>query len=301
MISIYTKLTLRVKKDYLIAKVLMKNDALFIPGIVGPEEKARPAWWFIFRGDKLLVRRSSSSAEIPCLIDISEVGLKAVHQQYLGRLGFRHCYAAEIPEGATAPEGMESHGLRRIYGLVDEQFFGLAGRAFQIMDWDRTHQFCGRCGTPLTTSTTERAKQCPRCGLIQYPRLAPSIIVLIQRGHELLLGRSSHFPKGLYSVIAGFVEPGETLEEAVEREVQEEVGLTIADIRYFASQPWPFPHSLMIGFTAQHAGGDICIDNKEIEDARWFTADNLPKIPDKISIARKLIDCFLEAQGKPSP
>jgi NAD+ diphosphatase len=301
MISIYTKLTLRVKKDYLIAKALMKNDALFIPGIVGPEEKARPAWWFIFRGDKLLVRRSSSSAEIPCLIDISEVGLKAVHQQYLGRLGFRHCYAAEIPEGATAPEGMESHGLRRIYGLVDEQFFGLAGRAFQIMDWDRTHQFCGRCGTPLTTSTTERAKQCPRCGLIQYPRLAPSIIVLIQRGHELLLGRSSHFPKGLYSVIAGFVEPGETLEEAVEREVQEEVGLTIADIRYFASQPWPFPHSLMIGFTAQHAGGDICIDNKEIEDARWFTADNLPKIPDKISIARKLIDCFLEAQGKPSP
>jgi len=279
----------------------MENGALFIPSIIGPEEKVEPAWWFIFRGDKLLVNRSSSSAEIPCLVDISDVGLKAVHRQYLGRLGFCHCYAAEIPEGATAPAGMEFHGLRRIYGLVDEEFFGLAGRAFQVMDWDRTHQFCGRCGTPLTTSTTERAKQCPQCGLIQYPRIAPSIIVLIQRGQELLLGRSFHFPAGFYSVIAGFVEPGETLEGAVEREVLEEVGITIADIRYFGSQPWPFPHSLMVGFTAQYAGGEISIDNKEMEDAGWFTADNLPKIPDKISIARMLIDWFLEGQGKRSP
>jgi NAD+ diphosphatase len=279
----------------------MENDAIFIPDIIGPEKKVEPAWWFIFRGDKLLVRSSPSSDEIPCLIDISDVGLQAVHQQYLGRLDSRYCYVAEVAEATSPPSGMEFHGLRRIYGLLDEKLFGLAGRAFQIMDWDRTHQFCCRCGTPFTMSTIERAKVCPRCGLINYPRLDPSIIVLIRRGHELLLGRSFHFPEGLYSVIAGFVEPGETLERAVEREVREEVGLGISDICYFGSQPWPFPHSLMIGFTAQYAGGEISIDNKEMQDAGWFTADNLPKIPDKISIARRLIDWFLAGQGKPSP
>jgi NAD+ diphosphatase len=276
----------------------MKNDGIFSPGIIGPEEKVEPAWWFIFREDKLLVYRSSSSVEVPCAVHVSDVGLKAVRQQYLGRLDSRHCYTAEMAEGTEAPAGMAFQGLRWIYGLVDEELFGLAGRAFQIMDWDRTHLFCSKCGTPLTTSTTERAKQCPQCGLIHYPRLAPSIIVLIRRGQELLLGRAFHFPAGFYSVIAGFVEPGETLEEAVEREVLEEVGITIADIRYFGSQPWPFPHSLMIGFTAQYAGGEISIDNQEMEDAGWFTADTLPKIPDKISIARRLIDWFLESQGK---
>ena len=276
----------------------MKKDAIFIPGTIAPEEKVEPAWWLIFRGDELLVHRGSSSVEIPCVVDISGLDLKAVRQQYLGRLDSRHCYAAELAEGTRAPAGMAFQGLRSIFGLVDEELFGLAGRAFQIVDWDRTHQFCGRCGTPVTTSVTERAKECPQCGLFQYPRIAPSIIVLVQRGLELLLARPYHFPTGLYSVIAGFVEPGETLEEAVVREVGEEAGITITDIRYFGSQPWPFPHSLMIGFTARHAGGEISIDNEEMEDAGWFTSDNLPNIPGKISIARKLIDWFLEGQGK---
>jgi NAD+ diphosphatase len=279
----------------------MKNDTIFIPGIIDPEEKVEPSWWFIFRGDELLVHRGSSSVEIPCAVDMSDLGLKAVCEQYLGQLHSRHCYAAELDEGKSAPPGMAFQGLRGIYGLVDEETFGLAGRAFQIVDWDRTHQFCTRCGTPVTQSATERAKECPQCALIQYPRIAPSIIVLIQRGPELLLARPYHFPVGFYSVIAGFVEPGETLEQAVEREVGEEVGITITDLRYFGSQPWPFPHSLMIGFTAQHAGGEISIDNDEMEDAGWFTADTLPKIPGKISIARRLIDRFLEGQGTLSP
>ncbi|MBA7702443.1 NADH pyrophosphatase [subsurface metagenome] len=120
----------------------------------------------------------------------------------------------------------------------------------------------------------------------------------MEHGHQLLLARARHFPPGLHSVIAGFVEPGETLEGAVRREVQEEVGLTIKDIRYFGSQPWPFPDSLMIGFIATYESGEICLDDPEIEDAGWFTADNLPSIPDKISIARKLIDWFLVKQGK---
>ena len=124
------------------------------------------------------------------------------------------------------------------------------------------------------------------------------MIVLVERGHELLLARSRHFLPGMYSVLAGFVEPGESLEEAVVREVKEEVGVTVKDIRYFGSQSWPFPHSLMIGFTATYAGGEISLDDSEIEEAGWFTVDNLPPIPGKISIARKLIDWFVAKQGK---
>jgi NAD+ diphosphatase len=146
----------------------------------------------------------------------------------------------------------------------------------------------------LQAKTIERAKECLKCGLLHFPRLAPAIIVLVERGNQLLLARSRHFIPGLYSVIAGFVEPGETLEQAVEREVREEVGIAIKDIRYFGSQPWPFPHSLMIGFTATYAGGNIFLSDSEIEDAGWFTSQNLPALPGKISIARKLIDWFLE-------
>ncbi len=145
---------------------------------------------------------------------------------------------------------------------------------------------------------TERAKECPQCGLLAFPRLSPAVIVLVQRQGELLLARPYHFTPGMYSVIAGFVEPGETLEEAVVREVREEVGIAIKDIRYFRSQPWPFPHSLMIGFTATYAGGEISLDDTEIEDAGWFRPDNLPTLPGKISIARTLIDWFLAKQDK---
>lgn len=279
----------------------MENDAIFIPGIIAPEEKVEPAWWFIFRGNELLVHRGSSSVEIPCVVDISDLDLISTRHHYLGQLGSRLCYAAELAEGMNAPAGMAFQGLRSLFGLIDEELFGLAGRAFQIVDWDRTHHFCGRCGAPFLTSATERAKECPQCALVQYPLIAPSIIVLIQRGSEVLLAKASRSPTGLYSVIAGFVEAGETLEEAVEREVGEEVGIRVKDIQYFGSQPWPFPHSLMIGFTAHHAGGEISIDNEEIEAAGWFTADNLPKIPGKISIARKLIDWFLESRGKLPP
>jgi NAD+ diphosphatase len=193
---------------------------------------------------------------------------------------------------------MSFEGLRQVYGRLDEDLFWIATRAVQVVDWDRTHQFCGQCGTPTKTSLIERAKECPICGLLHFPRLSPAIIVLVERGHELLLARSRHFLPAMYSVLAGFVEPGETLEEAVVREVKEEVGLTVKEIKYFGSQPWPFPHSLMIGFTAKYASGEISLQDPEIEDAGWFTADNLPTIPGKISIARKLVDWFVERQKK---
>jgi len=276
----------------------MDEERKFISGIVPPSEREEPAWWFTFQGNKLLVYLESSSISIPYLLDFKELGLTPLGQHYLGRLDKQHCYAVELAEGTAPPTGMSFEGLRQVYGRLDEDLFWIATRAVQVVDWDRTHQFCGQCGTPTKTSLIERAKECPRCGLLHFPRLSPAIIVLVEHGQELLLARSRHFLPGMYSVLAGFVEPGETLEEAVAREVKEEVGLMVKEIKYFGSQPWPFPHSLMIGFTAKYHGGEISLQDPEIEDAGWFTADNLPTIPGKISIARKLIDWFVEKQRK---
>jgi NAD+ diphosphatase len=275
----------------------MVEDRKFISGIVPPQERSAPAWWFIFSENKLLVSQKPESVTIPLLVDLSELGLTTMQQNYLGQLDDRHCYAVEVAEGTIPPAGMTFEGLREVYGRLDEDLFWIAARAVQIVDWDRTHQLCGRCGVPLKTSQTERAKECPKCGLLHFPRLAPAIIVLVERGNELLLARSRHFMPRMYSVLAGFVEPGESLEEAVVREVREEVGISVKDIKYFGSQPWPFPHSLMVGFTATYAGGKISLDDSEIEDAGWFTADRLPRIPGKISIARKLIDWFIDKRG----
>jgi NAD+ diphosphatase len=274
------------------------HEERFIAGIEPPEQQRDAAWWFGFSGDKLLVCVNGSRVELPLLENVAELGLSVLRQHYLGLLDHRQCYAAEFSEGIVPPPGMAFEGLRQVYGRLDEDLFWVGTRAIQILNWDRTHQFCGRCGVATSPRANERARECPNCGLLHFPRLAPAIIVLVERDKELLLARSRHFAPGLYSVIAGFVEPGETLEEAVAREVREEVGIAIKDIRYFGSQPWPFPHSLMIGFTATYQGGEISLKDLEIEDAGWFTPWNLPTLPGKISIARKLIECFLEKQSK---
>jgi len=256
------------------------------------------AWWFAFQGDRLLVELEPHEAAVPCLVDFAELGLPTLRQHYLGYLDSRHCYAVELAEGITPPKGMAFEGLRQVYGRMDEDLFSVGCRAVQIVEWDRTHEFCGRCGARTKMYATERAKECPQCGLLHFPHLAPAIIVLVARGREILLARARRFRSVMYSTLAGFVEAGETLEEAVIREVKEETGITVREISYFGSQPWPFPHSLMIGFTAVYADGEIILNDEENVDARWFTADNLPQLPDKISIARKLIDSFLEKQGK---
>jgi len=189
-------------------------------------------------------------------------------------------------------------GLRALYGRIPDELYGVAGRAVQILLWDKTHRFCGRCGQPTVNAPGERAKLCPQCGLLSFPRLSPAVIMLVQRGEdELLLARNRAFADGFFSVLAGFVEPGETLEEAVAREVREEVSLELRDIRYFGSQPWPFPHNLMIGFTAHYAGGEIRLQADEIAEAAWYSrSSELPRLPGKLSIARHLIDWFLDQQ-----
>lgn len=265
----------------------------FIPGIAPPEEQSQPAWWFAFMGNKLLVRLEGAGSQIPCLMNLVEIGLMPVRTQFIGTLNNQECYSAELPKDTIAPDGMAFRGLRELYDSLEEDFFALSGRAFQIVEWDRTHQYCGHCATPMTQLPNERSKRCSNCGLVNYPRLSPAIIVLVSHGEKLLLARAHRFPQAFYSVLAGFVEPGESLEETVMREVREEVGIEVKDIRYFGSQPWPFPNSLMIGFTAVYASGEIVIEQRELADAAWFSKHSLPQIPPKLSIARKLIDWFV--------
>lgn len=264
----------------------------FIPGTVPPDRSNTSALWFAFAGSKLLVYPTEAASYVPDLVRLEELGLNPIRIQFLGTLDDQPCYTAELSEDAIAPDGMAFCGLRELHEALDDDLFALGGRAIQIKEWDRTHQYCGHCGTP-TLQREDRAKRCPKCGLINYPRLSPAIIVLVSRGEELLLARAHRFPEGMYSVLAGFVEPGESLEATVQREVREEVGIELQDIRYFGSQPWPFPNSLMIGFTAAYASGDLVLDPQEIADAAWFHKHDLPKVPPKLSIARKLIDWFV--------
>jgi len=262
------------------------------------------AHWFVFRGtdllvelgpmtvpsDDLRVKARPAWARLPLQKNHNWLGSTAARTLYLGRLGGRDCWAAELPKEAPAPAGMSWEGLRTLFSVLDDAHFALAGRAVQLVDWDRTHQFCGRCGTPTAPKREERVRTCPACKLSAYPRVAPAVMMLVRRGDELLLGRGPHFPAGMYSALAGFVEPGESLEQCVEREVGEEVGVRVRNIRYFASQSWPFPHSLMIAFVCDWESGEIRPQEGEIEAANWFKVLQLPKLPSRISIARRLID-----------
>jgi NAD+ diphosphatase len=269
----------------------------FVSAVAAPVEQTQPAWWFAFVGNKLLVEQvwveqGEIGRQIPYRISLDEIGLQPVRSQFLGTLDNQPCYEVELPEDTVPPKGMSVIGLRELHGILEDDLFALSSRAVQLKEWDRTHQYCGHCATPTVQLPNERAKRCPKCKLVNYPRLSPAIIVLVSRGEEVLLARAPRFPSLMYSVLAGFVEPGESLEETVVREVREEVGIEVQDIHYFGSQPWPFPNSLMIGFTATYAGGEIVPDPTEIADAAWFHKHNLPQIPSRLSIARQLIDWF---------
>jgi NAD+ diphosphatase len=267
------------------------------------------ARWFVFRGDQLLVemgppdprpsddlrvRSRPAWAKLPLQKNHNWLGSSALRTLYLGRLGGVDCWAAELAKEAPAPSGMSWEGLRTLFSVLDDAQFSLAGRALQLIDWDRTHLFCGRCGTPTEPRAEERVRVCPACKLSAYPRVAPAVMALVHRGRELLLARGPHFPQGMFSALAGFVEPGESLEQCLAREVAEEVGVQIGSTRYFASQSWPFPHSLMIAFVCEWKSGEIRRQAEEIEEANWFEVLQLPKLPSKISIARRLIDAVVE-------
>jgi NAD+ diphosphatase len=265
----------------------------FISEVTPSQEQAGPAWWFAFHRNRLLVEVGNDALRVPCRERFEELGVTIVQRHYLGRYDGLPCHAVDLAD-ESLPAGMDFKDLRQVYGLLEEDLFVLGGRAVQIVEWDRTHQYCGRCGSRTQTKETERAKVCPRCGLHNFPRLSPAIIVAVERGDAILLARSAHFPQGLFSVLAGFVEPGETIEECVVREVKEEVGITVGNVRYFGSQPWPFPNSLMLGFTAEYVDGELELDPTEIAEAGWFRADSLPSIPGRISIAGRMIRWFVD-------
>ncbi len=268
----------------------------FISEVAPPSSLAGPAWWFGFYRNRLLLQQTDATFQVPCLERFEELGVSAGNRHYLGRYDGRACYAVDVLD-ASVPAHLAFQDLRQAHSGIDEDLFVLGGRAVQIVEWDRTHQYCGRCGTRNETKQDERAKRCPKCQLLSFPRLSPAIIVMVERDGRILLARSPHFPTKMYSVLAGFVEPGETIEECVAREIKEEVGITVENIRYFASQPWPFPNSLMLGFTAEYAGGEIEVDGVEIAEAAWFSPDAMPTIPGRISISRRLIDYFLDKHG----
>ena len=247
-------------------------------------------WCFAFVDGKLLLPEAVDAALVPGPWEQWEPLASARH--YLGRLDDVDCWAVAI---ANVPSGWRSVPLRAAMMQFPEPLVSIASRAAQVLEWDRAHRFCGVCGTPTELQASERARKCPACGHVAYPRLSPAMMALVWRrnerggGHELLLARAPHFTPGMFSALAGFVEPGESLEECVHREVAEEVGVQVTNLRYYGSQSWPFPHSLMVAFSAEWTGGEIVRQESEIEAAEWFPVDALPNIPPRFSIAGHLI------------
>jgi NAD+ diphosphatase len=266
----------------------MNTPAGFEPAIGAPPELAAEAACFVWRDDKILVR-AGDPPTLPTVADLLSLRLDGA-RHYLGRLEGLDCIAIRVAADAPDSEGWQWRGLRSLFLQISDPLLALAGRAFQIVEWDRSHQFCGRCGARLRDKTGERAKQCPACGYVVYPRVSPAMMVLVTRGKELLLARANRFPQAMYSALAGFVEPGESIEDCIHREVREEVGVEVDHLQYVASQSWPFPHSLMIAYTAEYVSGDMRPCDEEIVEAGWFPIDALPQLPSPVSISRQLID-----------
>ncbi len=260
------------------------------PPLTPPEN----ALWFLFRKQRFLVIQEDENSRIPQTPDLEKGNLSAKGHYFFGMLKGQPCYVAELRRDEVISDIFTSMDLRQVFRCFDTDGVQAAGLAGHLLAWHRNHQYCSKCGNLNENKEDERAKVCPECGLINYPRLSPAIIVSVVRDGKILLAHSTRFPEDFYSVLAGFVEPGETLEECVRREVFEEVGISVKNISYFGSQPWPFPDSLMVGFTAEYAGGEIKEDGVEISHADWFPKDRLPRIPPRISISRELIDWFVD-------
>jgi len=269
----------------------------FVPGWTEDPTASGASFWFACQGSSILVAGATNELSVPFLEDLGALGLPGDASHLLGFADGHACRAVGIPPGASVPDGFRFENLRSLFDGISYAFFALAARALEVVDWDASHRFCGRCGTATNLRSGERARECPTCGSLSYPRISPAVIVAVVRGDRILLARATRFPPGLYSVLAGYVDPGENLEECVHREVREETGIEVTNLRYFASQPWPFPHSLMIAFTAEHAGGEIVVDGDELSDAGWYTADALPQIPGRMTVARRLIDWFCEGRS----
>ena len=269
---------------------------MFLPGVVPPDDGGGEGerLWMLVRRDRVLLREGDAAL---AGADAAERFARTGAAHYIGALDGRPVWTAGVDDEAEADHGWAFLDLFSVYGAASEELWMAAGRAVQIVEWERINRFCGRCGVPNELAEGERAMRCPQCRLLRFPQLSPAIITLVHRGGEALLARSHRFPEGLYSALAGFVEPGETVEGALVREVEEEVGLRVGNLEYRGSQPWPFPNSLMLGFFAEYESGDIVLEEAEIAAADWFRADALPNVPGPISIANRLITAWVARQS----
>jgi NAD+ diphosphatase len=258
---------------------------------------------FAFVGERMLVG-GAAELEIPELGRLDPAVRRAVGPIPLGSLGQRPCVAVALDSGSDPVPGLVAMGLRELFARLDEPTTAMVARASQTLEWWVAHAYCGRCGAPTDLHERETARVCRACGVLYFPRINPAVITLVHRGSQVLLAHGRQMRAGFYALVAGFVEPGETLERAVAREVREEVGIELTDLRYFGSQAWPFPSQLMVGFTARYAGGEIKVQESEITDARWFPIGALPSPanrPAAYSIAGRMIATFEAAARSSSP
>nr|WP_320131554.1 NAD(+) diphosphatase [uncultured Holophaga sp.] len=267
----------------------------FIPGRVLGPCKDLPDLWVVVDQDRALIRERGPEPGLLESSDLPLLGIDPAAGLPLGQSPSRRGLMLRRDAALPLPEGFAWREIRSLFGLLGEEAFALAGRANLLAGWDRAHRLCGACGSGLELRAEEWAKACPACGQVYYPQICPAVIVSVVDGDRILLARNRQHRYSFFSVLAGFVEAGETLEDAVHREVLEEAGITVKNLRYFGSQPWSFPNSLMVGFQADYAGGELNPDPGELLEAGWFTRESLPEIPGSASIAWRLIEAFLRS------
>jgi len=268
----------------------------FNPEITTQKEPANSDLFFVFCERKLLVQDNAGTPRAPSREEVAAFCEDIEDELYIGTLGGVPCYTA-ITQVNNAPDGYSFSDLRYVFFNGEPKLRTPLSTAALLRDWMINTRFCGRCGAKTVPRSNEWCSACPDCGSVAYPRMSPAVIVAVIRDGKILLAHNSRFPvPEMYSLIAGFVEPGESLEDTVHREILEETGLRVKNIRYFSSQCWPFPDSLMVGYVAEHASGEIQL-NDELSDAGWFCKDTMPKVPDRGPISRMIIDWYLETGG----